>query len=1185
MSGDGLCSPAGPCLDPDTGDHTDTSEVDGLQGGAADTFEPVEPDTAFKPYPAPGPAYPAAGPDASYMVDADGGLTRNDASRIGDVEVYQPGPIQFNEQFFAQGGGVSGGPGGGGGGGALPPDFEPPYDPGWEPAPPPPDDGWWDPPPIFIDTDLAVDKAGPVTCQAGVDCHYTLTITNVGAVPYVGPLALIDTMPDGATLSTASPGWHCTVAAPDVSCITIGFAALPVGAVATLHLDIQLPNPFVGPVAHNCVGIDWFEMGTDDGPGDGNDFACIDTPVIAGFDLGIEKVAPVDCVDGAECIFGIKVTNYGPGTFSGTVAVHDTLPPGLTFVAGGDCVGLAGAIDCQRAGVTMGIAGVEVFLFKAKLPTGLAGSSIENCVDIDWSHMAADDGSPDAHPDHACVTVHVQPLAGYFDLWVTKAGPAQCDTGGDCSYDIAVANNGPDDYVGGIALHDKMPAGASFVGITSSAPWICLAAPPDVNCAIVGVLVVHPGDTYGMTLKIKLPSPIPGGAVTVQNCADIPWSTGGLPADDHPAPVFEKADSACIDTNVDAGFDLKVEKHGPMECYEGGLCDYAIVVTNDGPRPFSGIISVKDTLPAGGSVETSSNVSSCASFAPGTMTCATAAFPLSPGWTQTFNLGVRLPDPVIGDTVTNCATLDWTNPFGEGPSYTGDDNAATDGPACVTTDVLAADLAPFGATVCDKGAPCTLNVSIDNLGGRTFKGAAGLRGTLNPAVPIGSVKSLTSGLACNVTGEGTYECLASQLTLAPGESASLQVVINIPADFTERRIVHRKEMVWPDVRSKDSNPADDRHVSTIVIRQPEQPAPPVCTGGEVVDGKCVCPEGTIRQSKGDNAFACVRPPLVCVDGIVRGGQCFCPEGAERQQTGNNAYRCIAAPPPQTICEGGRVRGGECQCPDGTDRQQVGDNAYRCITRPPEIICKGGRVRGGECQCPNGTDRLQTGDNAYRCVTPPPQIICEGGRVRGGECRCPDGTERRQTGDNAYRCITPAPKIICKGGRVRGGECQCPKGTEQQQTGDNAYRCVTPPPQIKCEGGRVRGGECRCPRGTERQQIGDNAYRCVTSQPEIICKGGRVRGGECQCPRGTERQQIGDNAYRCVTSQPEIICKGGRVRGGECRCPQGTNQQQIGANAFQCVRTPSLQNIPREQLDIPRQQLVPRRLLVPRKSNP
>src|SRR5437870_7493117 len=64
-------------------------------------FDEIAPAGAFKPYPADGaPPYPPAGPSQAYLIDTDinldaGGnlipdeLTRNDATRIGDVAVFQ----------------------------------------------------------------------------------------------------------------------------------------------------------------------------------------------------------------------------------------------------------------------------------------------------------------------------------------------------------------------------------------------------------------------------------------------------------------------------------------------------------------------------------------------------------------------------------------------------------------------------------------------------------------------------------------------------------------------------------------------------------------------------------------------------------------------------------------------------------------------------------------------------------------------------------------------------------------------------------------------------------------------------------------------------------------------------------------------------------------------------------------
>ena len=88
MTGDGLCSADGPCTSMTTGDHTDNSEVHGLQGSPADVTVPVD-----------APQNPDA-LDRSYMIDTDINvgpdgavsqieLARNDATKIGDVAIYQ----------------------------------------------------------------------------------------------------------------------------------------------------------------------------------------------------------------------------------------------------------------------------------------------------------------------------------------------------------------------------------------------------------------------------------------------------------------------------------------------------------------------------------------------------------------------------------------------------------------------------------------------------------------------------------------------------------------------------------------------------------------------------------------------------------------------------------------------------------------------------------------------------------------------------------------------------------------------------------------------------------------------------------------------------------------------------------------------------------------------------------------
>ena len=124
ITGDALCSPKGPCLLPDfegevaeegqdaiqpaaqedlAGAIPDDSEVHGVQGLPETAFEEIAPTAAFTDHPQETDAYPASGPGQAFLVDADvnvdaaGGLIesellRNDATRIGDIAIYQPCP-------------------------------------------------------------------------------------------------------------------------------------------------------------------------------------------------------------------------------------------------------------------------------------------------------------------------------------------------------------------------------------------------------------------------------------------------------------------------------------------------------------------------------------------------------------------------------------------------------------------------------------------------------------------------------------------------------------------------------------------------------------------------------------------------------------------------------------------------------------------------------------------------------------------------------------------------------------------------------------------------------------------------------------------------------------------------------------------------------------------------------------
>ncbi len=101
-SGNYLCSPQGPCNDPDGGPRQDSDQVHGLQGTPRNADSTLLPDGAMEEYPDEGDPYPARGPNSSYLIDTDFNIDgfgrinedeaeRDDASRVGDIEIFRAG--------------------------------------------------------------------------------------------------------------------------------------------------------------------------------------------------------------------------------------------------------------------------------------------------------------------------------------------------------------------------------------------------------------------------------------------------------------------------------------------------------------------------------------------------------------------------------------------------------------------------------------------------------------------------------------------------------------------------------------------------------------------------------------------------------------------------------------------------------------------------------------------------------------------------------------------------------------------------------------------------------------------------------------------------------------------------------------------------------------------------------------
>ncbi len=1097
MTGDALCSPKGACLDPAAKTHTDVTQVHGLMGREASAYEEIVPEAAFQPYPAPGPAYPAAGPDRSYMIDIDATSAApapNDATRIGDIAIYEP-EVKKPDLKIAK-------------------------------------------------------KALSDRCAAGSKCAFEITIENVGGVPYQGELAIRDIAEGGAKLlDTAPPDWTCkTLFGGTYECNHAEIALAP-GENISLALTIEVPGWWTKPVYSNCaeLTVPGFDKDAKAYNNKACDYVATVEPAPYGPDLEVLKfgVDPL-CDWVSDCYFVVRITNVGPADYTGPLHIHDRIDQaGSTFddwspQPDWTCnpVGVASEFDCTHPPVTLTPGDyLEVSLRIHAPPIAAGHTHIRNCASLDWDG-AKRDYNPGNEYDCATVSRFPPGFPGAVPyLEISKKAAPTCvrpGPGADwtCMFLITVTNSGGATYFDPIEVNDlasNVPA--TLAAYADTPPWTCVdGGGGNVTCdypAIPGGL--PPGATVQLLLQFTVP-----GAVVVpnylQNCGMILWDADG-------DGVAEEHQSCAITLICDAGSAncprdlalLKLVSSDP--CFVGGTCDFFVEIQNISDVPFAGPVVISDIPDIGLGPPTVTPPGWTCAPAGGTYTC-TNPMGLGPAAFALLGLSFPVPAGYALPTVKNCAQLEVGPP---------DNTIAVNDHDCATGSVPFPDLAPFGGTECKRGESCTLDVRIDNKGKLPFIGAAGLHGTLTPPVKISSIKSATPGFACNVTGNGVYDCKGARLDLAPGSSVAIDIVIDIPADFKPDAITHVKAMVWPDRAVEDKNPKNDQHTSTITILGPKEPTPPICTGGTVKNGECVCQKGSTPEQTGTNAYTCVKTPpeITCKDGTVKNGECVCPKGSYVKQTDTNAFICVKKPP-EISCKDGTVQNGECVCPTGSYPKQTGTNAYVCVKKPPEITCRGGKVQDNECVCPEGSTPNELATNVYGCVKTPPEITCTGGTVQNGQCVCPAGSAPKKTGNNAYTCVST---LICRGGKVQDNECVCPEGSAPKQTGTNAYACVS---NLTCVGGKVKDNECVCPKGSTPKQTGANAYQCVAS---LTCRGGKVQDNECVCPQGSVAKQVGDNAYACA---PVLTCSGGTVQNNQCVCPTGSSPKQTGNNAYTCV---------------------------------
>jgi uncharacterized repeat protein (TIGR01451 family) len=344
------------------------------------------------------------------------------------------------------------------------------------------------------------------------------------------------------------------------------------------------------------------------------------------------------------------------------------------------------------------------------------------------------------------------------DLVLTKSHPGSFTVGQPGVYTIAVTNAGPAPASLPLTITDILPAGlvptaATFPGGS------CTTAGQTVTCVRTSGVVLA-GMTITATITVDV---TPAAAGNVVNRACVAIANESAPTsncDDDPTVVIPVA-------------NLAIEKTSDPFFVVGQTGVYSLTVTNLGPSPASGPITVTDTLPAGLTYQAATGAP--CTVAGQVVTCARAGA-LAVGSSFAIRLTV-LVSPTAAGTRVNSACV---------AGSTLDPVSANDC-ATVTTPVLMP-----GVTIHKSATPpdgffvsahdlITYTLDVTNTGSLTLTNVR-----VSDAIPLGT--TYLAGSARPALNQGPSPAVWSVPTLPPGQHLQVSFTVRVAAIGTTTEI-------------------------------------------------------------------------------------------------------------------------------------------------------------------------------------------------------------------------------------------------------------------------------------------------------------------------------------------------------------------------------------------------------------
>jgi len=194
--------------------------------------------------------------------------------------------------------------------------------------------------------DLGLDKRHTAPFLVGQPGTYTFVVSNLGSTATTGSIAVTDTLPAGLTFTSAAGGGWSVVAAAGIVTATHA-TPIAAGDSAAFTLDVGVGVGALGGVVNAATVA---TAGDLDALNDRDS----DATAVSGVpDLALDKRHTAPFLVGQDGTYTVVVTNLGTAATTGSIAVTDTLPAGLTFAsaAGGgwSVVAAAGIVTATHA--------------------------------------------------------------------------------------------------------------------------------------------------------------------------------------------------------------------------------------------------------------------------------------------------------------------------------------------------------------------------------------------------------------------------------------------------------------------------------------------------------------------------------------------------------------------------------------------------------------------------------------------------------------------------------------------------------------------------------------------------------------------------------------------------------------------------------------------------------------------